>query len=63
MKNKKIRKTIESLKKQRRIHLDKIENYDGLDDVIVPYWESEIKIFEARIEEKWEKLKRKNKSK
>lgn len=58
MRHKKIRKSIESLEKQKQIHLDKIENYDGLNDTIVPYWEKEIERIEDKIKELKERLEK-----
>jgi len=53
---KKIKEKIEALKEQKKLHEEKIRNYDGKDYTIIPYWEKEIESFERQIEEEEEKL-------
>jgi len=55
-KDKKIRKAIESLEKQREMHLKKIED-EKKNYVLKDYWKKEIGIFEREIEKKKKKLK------
>ena len=55
-KDKKIRKAIESLEKQRELHLKKIED-EKKNYALKDYWKKEIAVFEREIEKKKKKLK------
>lgn len=54
-KKKRLRK-IESLKKQKELHKQKIEFYSGKKDYLTDYWEKEIERFDAEIQEETRKL-------
>ncbi|MEK6878177.1 MAG: hypothetical protein AABY22_01140 [Nanoarchaeota archaeon] len=54
----KIRRSIESLEKQKEIHEKKIEEYDGKKDFLKEYWGGEIRRFDKKIEEQRKKLKK-----
>ena len=56
MDKKKRLKKIESLKKQKELHKQKIESYSGKKDYLIDYWEKEIERFDAEIQEEAEKL-------
>ena len=56
MDKKKRRKKIESLKKQKQKHLEKIKDYEGKDYALIDYWEKEIKNFDEEIREEERKL-------
>ena len=57
-KKRKIKKSIESLERQKEIHKRKILEYDGTKDFLKEYWEGEIKRFDKEIEEKKDRLKK-----
>mgnify|MGYP001578861798 CR=1 FL=1 len=56
MEKKKIKKSIESLKKQKQEHREKIEDYNGKNYALLEYWEKEISSFDNKIEELKRKL-------
>ena len=58
-KKKKIMKAIESFKKCKQEHKDKIENYDGTNYALIEYWEKEIERIDEEIKRMKEKLKKK----
>ena len=55
---KKIKKSIESLKKQRDLHKEKITELEKKDreNPLIDYWEKEIEKFDREIEKEEEKL-------
>ena len=55
-KNKKLRKRIEGLKRAREEHLQKIEEYEGGDEFLIPYWEKEIESIDGKIRDEERKL-------
>lgn len=55
-KQKRIKK-IESLKKQKEVHKEKIASYKGRNSHLLEYWEKEIERFDAEISEESRKLK------
>ena len=55
---KKIKKSIESLDQQIREHEKKIEDYNGKDYILIPYWKKEIKIRKTQKAEKEKKLRK-----
>ena len=55
-KNRKIKKRIEGLKRTREEHLQKIEDYDGENEYLVPYWEREIEDIDQKISDKKRRL-------
>jgi len=56
MDKKKRLKKIESLKKQKDIHKEKISSYKGKKTYLMEYWEKEIERFDAYILEERKKL-------
>jgi hypothetical protein len=56
MEKKRIKKSIESLKKQKQEHKEKIESYNGKNYALLEYWEKEINSFNNKIEELKRKL-------
>lgn len=54
-KNKRLKK-IESLKKQKEKHKEKINSYEGKNPHTIEYWEKEIKRFDDEISEETNKL-------
>ncbi len=61
-KKKKIKKSIESLEKQKKKHEEKIKDYigsGGKDYSLIEYWEGEVGRFEKEKEKQEEKLARK----
>ena len=56
MDKKKRLKKIESLKKQKELHRQKIDSYRGKKDYLIDYWEKEIERFDEEIQEEVEKL-------
>ncbi len=59
MEKKKIKKSIESLEKQKEEHRGKINSYDGKNYTLIEYWEKEIRSFDDKINELKRKLKEK----
>jgi peptidoglycan hydrolase CwlO-like protein len=59
MEKKKIKKSIESLEKQRQEHRAKIEDYDGKNYALLDYWKKEINSFDNKIEELKRRLEEK----
>ena len=59
MEKKKIKKSIESLEKQRQEHSAKIEDYDGKNYALLDYWKKEINSFDNKIEELKRRLEEK----
>ena len=57
MDKKKRKKKIESLKKQKEKHLEKIKEYSGKNYALVEYWKKEVEDFEKEISEEENKLK------
>lgn len=58
MEKKKIKKSIESLEKQKQEHREKIEDYDGKNYALLDYWEKEISSFDNKIDELKRKLEK-----
>ena len=58
-KNKQLRKRIEGIDKAQKIHWEKIEEYTGKNDSLIPYWEREIKDLERKKEDLKKKLEKK----
>lgn len=56
MDEKKRLKRIESLKKQKEKHKQKIDSYEGKNPHTIEYWEREIKRFDDEISEEMKKL-------
>ena len=56
---KRLKKAIESLKKQMQVHSKKLEQEEGRKDTTKDYWIKEIKKFEKEIEKKKKELKKK----
>ena len=56
MDKKKRLKKIESLKKQKEKHKEKINSYEGKNPYVIEYWEKEIKRFDDEISEETKKL-------
>jgi len=54
-KNKRL-KRIESLKKQKEKHKEKIDSYDGKNLYVIGYWKKEIERFDEEISEEERKL-------
>lgn len=54
----KIKKAIESLKKRKEEHEEKIKIYSEKDDTLIDYWKGEIERFEKEILKKEWKLKK-----
>lgn len=54
---KRLKKAIESLERQKQIHLQKIEIEEGRKDTTKDYWRKELEKFEREIEKKKRKLK------
>ena len=54
---KRLKKAIESLERQKLIHLQKIETEKGRKDTTKDYWRKELEKFEREIEKKRRKLK------
>ena len=59
MDKKKRLKKIQSLKKQKEKHLQKIREYKGPKYTLKPYWEKQITEFERQIQEEEKKRKKK----
>ena len=57
-KKRKIKKSIESLERQKELHEKKIEEYAGDKDYLKAYWRDEIGRFDREIENKKKKLKK-----
>lgn len=51
MDKKKIKKAIESLKKRKKEHEEKLKTYDGKNYALKEYWEKEIERFDNKIDE------------
>lgn len=56
MDKKKRLKKIESLKKQRELHKEKISSYSGKKSYLIEYWEKEVERFDSEISEEKRKL-------
>ncbi len=54
---KRLKKAIESLERQKQIHMKKIETEEGRKDTTKDYWRKELEKFEREIEKKKRKLK------
>ena len=50
------RKKIKSLEKQRREHLDKIEDYEGKNYALIEYWKKEIENIDSEIDKEKKEL-------
>jgi len=57
MKSKKVLKSIESLKKQKEKHEEKIRDYEGKNYALIEYWEKEIEKFDDEIVKMEKRLK------
>jgi len=56
-----IKKRIDGNKRSIEEHEQKIENYDGSDPYLIPYWEKEIENISKSIKEDEERLEKLNK--
>jgi len=54
---KKIEKAIESLEKQKALHIKKIKEHDKEKEYLTEYWEKQIKAFEKEIERRKKKIR------
>ncbi len=57
-KNKRIKKRIEGLKRAKKEHQKKIEEYEGEDEYLVSYWEKEIENIDENILKEKRKFKK-----
>ena len=55
---KRVKKAIESLKKRKEEHEEKIKIYSEKDDTLINYWKGEIERFEKEILKKERKLRK-----
>ncbi len=55
-KRKKIKKLIGSIELQQKKHREKIDDYEGKDYTLIPYWEKEIEQLEKKKREYIDKL-------
>ncbi len=58
MHKRKIRKSIESFKKLKEKHEEKIRNYEGENYSLKDYWTKELREIEKKIKEKEDELKK-----
>ncbi len=56
MEKKKRLKRIVGLERSKQEHREKIDDYEGKDEYLIPYWEGEIKRLDEKIREEKRKL-------